>query len=204
MATRIGRVARLFLGQRLVVLDLIVLDRLRHQLAQRVVELAHALAMLGRDLDGIAEAEREGFHRAGIAMLAFALVGDQQHRLVGVAGEIGKGAIVGRQAHAGIDHEEQRVGLRDRGLGLLLHARGQRALGALVEAGGIDDGEVEIAEPGLALAAVAGDARQVIDQRELLPDQAVEQRRFADIGSADNGNRKGHGSFVRCRSRACQ
>ena len=181
-----------------------LLHRLRHQRSQSVVELTHALAVLGRDLDGIAEAERESLHRAGIAMLAFALVGDEQHRLVGLAGEIGEGAIVGREAHAGIDHEEQRVGLCDRGLRLLLHAGGQRALGALIEAGGVDDREVEIAEPGLALAAVAGDAGQVIDKRELLPDQAVEQRRLADIGPADNGNLKGHGSFVRCRSRACQ
>src|SRR3982750_24340 len=96
------------------------------------------------------------------------------------------------------------TGLCDRGLRLLLHAGGQRPLGALIEAGGVDDREVEIAEPGLALAAIAGDARQVIDKRELLPDQAVEQRRLADIGPADNGNLKGHGSFVRCRSRACQ
>ena len=45
----------------------------------------------------------------------------------------------------------------------------------------------------LALAAVARDAGLVIDQRKLLPDQAVEQRRFADIGPADDGDREGHG-----------
>ncbi|MGY3359480.1 hypothetical protein ACVWZK_006143 [Bradyrhizobium sp. GM0.4] len=127
---------RLFLRQRLVVLDLILLDGLRHQLSQGVIELTQALAMLGRDLDGIAEAERESLHRAGIAVLAFALVRDEHHRLVGLAGEIGEGAIVGREAHAGINHEEQRVGLCDRGLRLLLHAGGQRALGTLIEAGG--------------------------------------------------------------------
>ena len=52
------------------------------------------------------------------------------------------------------------------------------------------DGEFEIAETPLALAAVAGDAGLVIDQRELLPDQPVEQRRFSDIGPADDGNRE--------------
>ncbi len=160
--------------------------------------------MLGRDLDGIAETERKGLHRAGVAVLALALVGDQQHRLVGTAGEIGKGAIGGREADAGIDHEEQGIGQRDRGLGLLLHPRGQRALGAFVEAGGVDDGEFEIAEPGLALAAIAGDAGQVIDERELLSDQAVEQRRLADIGPADNGDCKRHWSFVRRGGGDCQ
>ena len=148
--------------------------------------------MLGGNLDGIAEAERVGFHRAGFAVLAFALVGDQHHRLVGAAGEIGKGAVVRRQAGPRVDHEHQRVGKRDRGFGLLLHPRGERALGALVEAGGIDHGEFEIAKARLALAAVAGDAGFVVDQRELLPDQPVEQRRLSDIGPADDGNRKGH------------
>ena len=174
-----------------------VIDRLRHQRAQRVIEIAETLAMLGRNLDRLAEAQRVSFHRAGVALLALALVGDQHHRLVGAAGEIGKGAIVRRQTGAGIDHEHQRVGERDRGFGLLLHPRGQRALGALVEASGVDDGEFEIAQTRLAFAAVAGDAGFVIDQRQLLPDQAIEQRRFSDIGPADNGNRERHKRSLR-------
>ena len=125
-------------------------------------------------------------------MPALALVGDQHHRLVGAAGEIGEGAVVRREACAGVEHEHQRVGEFDRGFGLLLHPRRQRALGALVETGGIDDGEFEIAETSLALAAVAGDAGFVIDQRELLPDQPVEQGRFSDVGPADDGNRERH------------
>src|SRR5450631_4579920 len=101
---------------------------------------------------------------AGVALLALALVGDQQHRLVGAAREIGKGAIVRREPRARVDHEHQRVGEADRRLGLLLHPRGQRALGALVEARGVDDGEFEIAKTPLAFAAVARDTGFVIDQ----------------------------------------
>ena len=100
--------------------------------------------MLGRNLDRFAEAQRVRFHRAGIALLALALVGDQHHRLVGAAREVGEGAIVRRQPGARIDHEHQRIGKRDRGLGLLLHPRGQRALGALVEARGVDQSEFEL------------------------------------------------------------
>src|SRR6202035_1852263 len=62
----------------------------------------------------------------------------------------------------------------------------------LVEARGVDDGEFEIAETPLSLPAIARDAGFVIDQRKLLPDQPVEQRRFSDIGPADDGNREGH------------
>src|SRR5215468_8471883 len=128
-------------------------------------------------------------------MLAFGLVGDQHHRLVGAPCKIGEGAVGGREAYARIDHEHQRIGLRDRGFRLLLHPRRQRALGALVETRGVDDGEGEIAELALALAAVAGDAGQIIDQRKLLPDQPVEQRRLADIGPADDGDRERHGTI---------
>ena len=194
MATRIGRCASFLVGHDdVVIVELFtLLDRLRHQHAQRIVEVAQAFAVLGGNLDGIAEAQRVGFHRADFAVLAFALVGDQHHRLVGAAGEIGKGAIVRRQPGARVDHEHQRIRKGDRGFGLLLHPRGERALGALVEAGGVDHGEFEIAETPIALAAVAGDAGLVIDQRQLLPDQPVEQRRLADIGPADDGDRKGH------------
>jgi hypothetical protein len=97
----------------------------------------------------------------------------------------------------GVDHEHQRVGKGNRDFGLFLHPRGQRALGALVEAGGIDEGEFEIAQTPFALAAVAGDAGLVIDQRQLLSDQPIEQRRFSDIGPADNGNRERHKRSVR-------
>src|SRR5205823_9243945 len=97
-----------------------------------------------------------------------------------------------------------RIGERDRGFGLFLHPRLQRAFGALVEASGIGDGELAIAEPPVALAAVAGDAGFVIDQHKLLPDQPVEQRRFSDIGPADDGDREGHTKPVRPSGRACQ
>jgi hypothetical protein len=84
------------------------------------------------------------------------------------------------------------VGELDRGLGLLLHPRRQRSLGALVEPRSVDDGEIEIVELGLAFAAVPRHARLVVDQRELLADQPIEQRRLSDIGPADNGNRERH------------
>ena len=69
------------------------------------------------------------------------------------------------------------------------------------------------AELRLALAPVAGHARPVVDQRELLPDEPVEQGRLADIRPADDRDRphrtcpiasSGRGRRPRapCRSRA--
>ena len=184
----------------LVIVELFALvDGRGHQRTQRVIEIAQALAMFGRDLDRLAKPQRVSFHRAGIALLALALVGDENHGLVGAAREVGKGAIVRRKPCARVDHKHQGVGEADRRFRLLLHSRGQRALGALVEASSIDDGEFEIAKTRLTFAAVARDTGFVIDERELLPDQPIEQRRFSDIGPADNGNRERHRRSVRAR-----
>ncbi len=170
--------------------------RLRHQHPQRIVEFAEALAMLGRNLHGVAKPERVGLHRAELAVLALALVRQQHHRLVGAARQIGKTAVGGGQPQAGIDDKQQGIGGLDCRFGLLLHPCGQRTAWALVEAGGVDDGEFQVAEPPFALAAIAGHARLIVDQREPLADQPVEQRRFADIRPADDREcvARGHGA----------
>ena len=95
------------------------------------------------------------------------------------------------QADAGVDHEEDGVGLGDGGLGLDAHAPGEARRLALLEARRVDDREAEIAELGVALAAVARDAGLVVDQRQLLADEPVEQRRLADVWPADHGDGEG-------------
>src|SRR6185369_922762 len=92
----------------------------------------------------------------------------------------------------GVEHEEHRVSLPDRRLGLRHHAAGQRLGARFFEARGVDDGEVEIAETSLALPPVAGDAGPVVDQRHAPPDQAVEQRGLADVRPPDNGDGEAH------------
>ena len=135
--------------------------------AQRVVEIAEPLAMLGRDLDRLAQTQRVA-SCAGCAVLPSPLLATRTTGLLARRAKSAKAWSFGvRPARASITNINARP--PDRGFGLLLHSPGQRALGALVQPGGIDDREFEIAEPPLALAAVAGDAGLVIDQRELLP-----------------------------------
>ena len=50
----------------------------------------------------------------------------------------------------------------------------------------------------LALAPVAGHARPVVDQRQLLADQPVEQGGLADVGAADDGDGGQLGHEARC------
>ena len=98
--------------------------------------------------------------------------------------------------------KEHGIRRRDRGFGLRLHAAGQAVRRGLIEAGGVDHREGEIAEPRTALAAVARDAGPVIDQRQPPADQPIEQRRLADIRPSDNGDREGHEGKAWSLSRA--
>ena len=97
-------------------------------------------------------------------------------------------AVRAGQAGARVDHEQHGVAIVQRRLGLRAHAAGQRGRVALLQARGVDNGEVEVAEARLALAPVARDAGLVVDQRELAADEPVEQRRLADVGPADDGD----------------
>ena len=56
--------------------------------------------------------------------------------------------------------------------------------------------EGEAQQRGIAEAAIAGDTGLVVDERELLADQPVEQRRFADVGTPDNDNLRKHRAAV--------
>src|SRR5581483_7906425 len=91
-------------------------------------------------------------------------------------------------ALARVDDEERHLRLVERPLGLAAHARFQALVGDVLEAGGVDQLEVDVAEPTRGEAAVAGDARPVVDQRELAARQPVEQGRLADIRPPDDGD----------------
>ena len=110
-----------------------------------------------------------------------------------------------REALARIDQEQRRVGVAHRGLGLLAHPSGQAMRVLVLEARRVDHPEVEPEQLRLALAPVASHARPVVDQREALADEAVEQGRFADVGPADDGDgRKGHGGGLDEDFRHCE
>ena len=94
--------------------------------AQRLEQIGDALAMLGADRDRITEAEPKGFEDAGFGSAALGLVGDDDHRRRLDPQPAADLLVERSQALAGIDHEQGRVGLAHRGLGLL-RASGQAA-----------------------------------------------------------------------------
>ena len=165
------------------------------RLAQGLIERAHPLPVLGRERHRIAQPQRESLEGARLPRLPFRLVGDEDHRLAGAAHEIGEIFVVRRHADARVDDEENGVGRDDGVLRLGAHAPFQRGARALLQPGRVDDGEAQIGELPLTLATVAGDAGPVVDQRQLLAGEPVEERRLADIGAADDGEGEGHGEL---------
>jgi hypothetical protein len=93
-----------------------------------------------------------------------------------------------RQACAGVDDEQGHRRPFERGFGLGTHAP-RKGRGIIVfPSGGIDDGESQPQQFRIAKATIARHSRLVIDQREFLAHQPVEQGGLADIGSADDDN----------------
>ena len=149
-------------------------------------QIGNAFAMFGGDAHGFTQAEAIAFKDTRFGSLAFRLVADQHHRHILSAQPAADLFVERGQARACIDDEQGGIGSFEADFGLLAHPAGQ-AFGIVVfPACGIHDGEFQPGDFGIAHAAIPRDARLVIHQRELLAHEPVEQRGFADIGSADD------------------
>ena len=85
----------------------------RHRLdvlAERLVQIAQALGMLGRDRDRLAEAQAMRFGQAVLAGAALALVGDQDHLGGALAQPVGEALVERQDAGARVDQEQHDVG----------------------------------------------------------------------------------------------
>ena len=60
----------------------------------------------------------------------------------------------------------------------------------------INEREFQPGEFRLGLPAIPGDTRLVVNNRQALPRQAIEQCGFTDIGAADNGHFQWHLVFL--------
>ena len=79
--------------------------------------------------------------------------------------------------------------------------KGTAVVGDFFKAGGVNHGEAQIEQLGIAFAQVAGHAGLVIDQCQLAAHEAVEKRGLAHVGAAHDGEGEAHGSNLRSRSR---
>ena len=165
-------------------------------LDDRGVEIGHALAVLGRDGHRLAEAQPVGLAHAAAALAAFRLVGQQDHRRLVTPQMVGEDAVQRRDALAGVHHEQDQLGVIQRRLGLFAHARFQALVGDVLEARGVDQGQVDVADVAVRIATVARHPRPVIDEREFFAHQSVEQGGLAHIGATDDSDLEGHENVI--------
>ena len=165
---------------------------LAKRLDDGVAQVGHALAVLGRNRDRLAEPGLPRFEQAGFRGARFGFVGGQHDRLAGLAHDVGEGPVVGQQAGAGIHRKITRSASR-MAMSVCWRMRPCSVSGAAVSKPAVSmTSKLQIVEFCRMDAAVAGDARRVVDERQLLARQTVEQRRLADIRPADDGNLEGH------------
>ena len=185
MATRIGREVA---GTSLAFVVGIV-GGLQPQCGEHLgLEIAETLAMLGGDGDRLAEAELEGRVEAFLGGATLALVGDEHDGASRRAHQFAERLVVRSYALARVDDEQHQIGGAKRRFALLAHALGDRAALGVLEAGRVDDGHGIAGKVGFALAPVARQPRHVGHESRAPSRQPVEQRRLADIGSADDGD----------------
>ena len=142
--------------------------------------------MLGADADRLAESKREGLQPSALTRIPLGLVrGNDHRRLAGT--EPPRDFLVERgQPGAPVDQEQGDIRLANRRLGLLTHPAWQRMRILIFVTRCIHYPEFEAEKLGIPLAPVASHARAIVDQRQPLSDQTVEQRRLAHIGASDD------------------
>ncbi len=80
------------------------------------------------------------------------------------------------QPIAGIDHQENHIGLQDRQPGLAGHGRNDSVLDDGLKAAGIDRDETTITDLCLPIVAVPSQARTIVNQRRPTAGEPIEQR----------------------------
>src|SRR5690606_22894039 len=170
------------------------LERREHGFDQRI----DALAVQRRDRERRAETEPEEVRARERRFHALRLVHGHRDPLAGAAQALGDPLVLGRDAVAMIDDEDHDVGLLERRVDLLLDERLEAAAGA--EAARVDHEVGTVTEACVAVAAIAGDAGVVRDERIAGARQAIEQRRLTDVRPADQRDGREHRSAPQPRS----
>ncbi len=135
----------------------------------------------GREVPALRQALQEG-NEVGMALHQVDLVDRRDDRLRG-GNAFQDRAVLGREA-ARLDHEQRHVGVA-RGLaGAAVQPAVQDASGARLLARGVDEHVLATVPREDAGYQMPGGLRPGRDDRQLLPDQPVEQAGLADVGAA--------------------
>ena len=118
---------------------------------------------------------------------ALGLVDGQKHGLAGAVQLARHKHILSGKPRARIREQHEPVRFLNRAFGLDAHLRFD-ADGVFDEAAGIDHNVGERSGAAVAVLAIARDTGHVRDDRIACPGQRIEERRFANVGTADDGD----------------
>ena len=96
--------------------------------------------------------------------------------------------VLRRQTVSGVDHKNHRIRLGHRLPGLLGHFFEDAAFRVGLETAGIDDDEFVLAQFGIAVVAIPGEARVISHDGVTCFGDAVEQRGFAHVGATHDSD----------------
>src|SRR5581483_6216268 len=104
-------------------------------------QVAAADAVERREREGAAESEPMELERERLLRRVVDLVRDDEHRLARRAQDLRQLLVAGRDPRARVDDEEDEVGVRDRGTGLVGDRARQLVAARDVDAAGVDEQE---------------------------------------------------------------
>ena len=131
--------------------------------------------------------------RASAPIQAVDLVDGDDHRHGGARRIADDEAVARADALAPLTHEQRGIGVRHLALDAALHALGQRVARAL-DAGEVDEHELMVGGRRHAADRAARRLRLVRDDRDLSADEAVDERRLADVRAPGERDEAGAGA----------
>lgn len=150
--------------------------------ADGLVQVGHALAVLGRDGDGFAEAQGVRLADAAAALAALGLVGQQDDGLVHLAQALGEDPVQRGDAFAGVHHEHDQFGVFQRGLGLLAHPGFQAIVGDVLVARRVNQRQIHVADIAVGVAPVPGHAGRSSTSARRLPTRRLNSVDLPTLG----------------------
>ena len=148
---------------------------LRRERRDPVEQVAGAQALRGGDGDRLAQPQRVELRGQREVLGGVDLVGGHQHRQRGAAQQLGHLLIAGAQAGPGVNDEHRRVGVGQRGAGLVLDLARQRVVVLQVDAAGVDQRQHAPVPLRAQLLAVTRDAGPLVHDGLARLGQAIDQ-----------------------------
>jgi hypothetical protein len=165
---------------------------MRQVLHDPIEQIAGANPVIGGHGHRVTEAQFVEFNRHVFAIDIVDLVRNQNGWFVSATEEIRDIVVTGRDTCFRIDHEYDHVGFIHGALGLVarplgdFNGRGLVDFGSVLKSGRIDDRELDSAPGCCAVETIPSGTRNVLDNGSSFTDESIEERGFADIGSANN------------------